>query len=108
MKIYEGESAPALTANMLPLPKNSVQRQDIRRFNMLTDGYTIYHPTDPFVVGDIRFSMMPDSAHPLWGVRLQPDTPERHVSLETFREISIPMVYSFVSMLLGRPLGYSG
>ena len=100
--IYEGETIPLLNPATLPLPPDSAQREDVRRFSILSDGYVVYHPADPFVVGDARFSMLPNSVKPLLGIKLYPATPENHVQYETFREMSDITLGAYLSMLLGQ------
>ena len=61
---------------------------DIERFRFFSDGFLVRHPERPNVLGDVRYAMLPTSAHPLLGIGLNLDAPERHVTFETDRELS--------------------
>lgn len=69
---------------------DSVLAGDIERFRFFSQGYLFVHPEDRHVLGDLRYAMLPDSVVPLWGIRVDPATPEAHVSLEYFRDPSAP------------------
>ncbi len=64
----------------------SVVAGDVRRFYRFSDGWLARHPRRQDVLGDVRYAMLPDSAVPLWGIRLDPDRPDRHVSFLNFRD----------------------
>jgi len=85
----------------LPPESNEESRQirDLRRFTTLSQGYLVRHPDDPQVIADIRFAILPNSIKPLWGVRLNPDTPEKHVSEATFRKFDEKTRQQFLDML---------
>jgi inner membrane protein len=63
----------------------------------------VRHPERPTVIGDARFSMLPTTLTPLWGLAIDPDAdrPVRHV---TDRSLSAEERERFLAMLLGRPL----
>jgi inner membrane protein len=73
--------APPLTA----LPPQSVQMNDVRRFQHFSDDWLGVHPTEPLVIGDLRYATLPDRISPLWGIALDPAQPDRHVKLAYFR-----------------------
>ena len=84
-----------------PLAMNSVQAADAVRFAVVSQGYLARHPARPNVIGDIRYSMLPDSTVPLWGIEIQPERQEDHVRFLTFREFSAQHRQHFLAMLRG-------
>jgi len=84
-----------------PLTLNSVQAQDVVRFARVSEGYLARHPTRPDVIGDVRYSMLPDSTSPLWGIQVQAEREHEHVELHTFRDFTKDDRERFFSMLLG-------
>lgn len=103
---YEGVSVPALTLAELrgDLPPDSVLVRDLGRFEHFSDGYLAWHPDEANVVGDLRYAALPQSAKPLWGIRLHRGKPDRHVSFESFRAITTAERVSLLRMLKGQPL----
>ncbi len=87
---YEGESVPVLTLDGLQdgLSPDSVLARDLKRFAHFSDGFLARHPDDPNVIGDLRFAALPQSAKPLWGIRVDKDKPDTHVPFESFRSVS--------------------
>lgn len=81
---------------------DSILARDIRRFEVLADGYLVRHPDHADVLGDIRYAMLPDSIRPLWGIRLDPAQPEAHVAFLTLRGMEPGMREAFLTMLRGR------
>ena len=87
------------------LPAGSTLYRDIGRFTAFSDGFVATHPNRANVLGDVRYSMKPTSLIPLWGIEMDIDRPERHVSWVVFRELSQAGRAEFWSMLLGRDRG---
>lgn len=100
-KVFEGDVVPAFNLNReLPqLDSNTVVYRDIQRFAVFSDNYLAWHPGQSDVLGDVRFAMLPTSAHPLWGIRLKLDRPHEHVSYETFRSLSPADRDAFLQLL---------
>jgi inner membrane protein len=102
-KIYKGNSLPLLDLEtMNPYPKNTLGGTDLVRFAKLSNKWLAYDPSQPDLVGDIRYAMLPTSTIPLWGVRLTLDQPDKHMNVETNRNFTREMRHDFMSMLLGR------
>jgi inner membrane protein len=101
---YEGNAIAAYRPEEqdMPVATDSIQFNDILRFNKLSDGYLVVHPVDSNVLGDIRYAMLPNSIEPLWGIRLDPDNPDRHVSEALFRKSDESTRQQFINMLLGK------
>ena len=61
-----------------PLTLNSVQAADVVRFANVSEGYMGRHPALPHVIGDVRYSILPDSTRPLWGIEVHPEREHEH------------------------------
>ena len=89
-KIYAGASVPAFQREVFErstgLPANSQQSKDIERFREFSQDYLSLHPDRSDVVGDIRYALSPDSIRPLWGIRVDPQHSDRHVTFENYRD----------------------
>lgn len=105
-RLYPGASVRRVRPDDLvpPLTPDSVQARDLQRFARASEGYLVRHPSIPSVVGDIRYAMLPDSVRPLWGIAIEPERPNEHVTFRTYREFDAADRQRFVAMLLGRPL----
>ena len=72
--------------------------QDIQRFALFSDGFLAWHPERPNVLGDVRFAMLPTSIKPLWGIELNLDAPNEHVTFNTYRTMSDADTEAFLNM----------
>ena len=61
------------------LPPNSTLAGDLKIFAWFTQGYIAELGSMPLELGDLRFSTLPTSTEPLWGIQVDPLAPERHV-----------------------------
>jgi inner membrane protein len=95
---YEGGSLPIYTppANISP-----TQTQDLAFFTFFSDGWLAEAPKHKGLIGDARFSMLPNGRDPVWGIRLQPESPENHVLLENVRTRTEGDVGILFTMILG-------
>lgn len=102
-RFYTGNSIPAynLAINNDERGELLPQYKDLRRFHTLSQGYLVAHPEDPQVIADIRYSMLPNSINPLWGIRLHPDRPREHVSEQIYRKNDADTRKQFFAMLFG-------
>lgn len=73
---YPGTRIARLDAGRdLPwLEPGSVQAQALARFRRFSDDHLALDPDDPGLIADIRYSVVPNRAEPLWGIRLAPDS----------------------------------
>src|SRR5687767_9431650 len=85
-----------------PLSINSVQAQDLVRFAKVSEGFLARHPSRPNVIGDVRYSILPDGTVPLWGIAVHAERETEHVEFRTFREFTADDRSRFSAMLLGR------
>ncbi|MDZ7662624.1 metal-dependent hydrolase [Thiohalophilus sp.] len=118
-RIYVDAVRVGLLADRLIFPGDSVARfiqhrdlpqlepqttlaGDIRRFERFSDGFVAFDPQQENVLGDMRYSMLPNSVRPLWGIVIDPKQPQQHVDYRFFRDSSAGVRHTFINMLLGR------
>ena len=102
-RLYPGESAPAFDpARDLELPEGSRIRADLDRFARFADALLVRHPARPEMIGDARYSMLPNSIEPLWGIVVDTAVPDRAPAFETTRRWSPEIRQRYTDMLLGR------
>ncbi|WP_019531585.1 metal-dependent hydrolase [Dasania marina] len=72
--LWPGVSIPRLDIQRdLPwLDTASQQAKDIERFRWFSAGFVALDPTNSYQIIDIRYSMLPNTIAPLWGIRLNP------------------------------------
>ena len=99
--IYEGESAPLVVLDReFSDYKNTTLYSDLKRFEQLSEGYLVRHPDKPEIIGDGRYSMLPTSMTPLWGVEVDTTDTERHLPFLYFRDAGDEIRQDFLEMLL--------
>ena len=101
-RVFEGESVArfSLDRDLPQLDESSVLYADIVRFLSFSDGYVALDPMQANVVGDIRYSMLPVSARPLWGIVIDPDKPQVHADYRFFRDSGPSVRETFLNLLL--------
>lgn len=72
---------------------------DIDRFSELSKGVLIQHPNHEQVIGDGRYSMLPTTLSPLWGIEVDTTNPNQHVQFGTYRDTSKEVREAFLDML---------
>jgi len=110
-RVYEGSSLPAVDvdSDFQNVDPDSVLYRDIKRFEHFSDGYLVVHPEYPDVLGDLRYSMLPNGATPLWGIVIDTDSQDRHVIMfEYDRAITADKWRAFLAMLRGGDLSRKG
>ena len=102
---YPGSTVPKFVASRdLPgLDPQSGQARDLERFQHFSDDFLALHPDDPAVVGDVRYALLPNDVHPLWGIRFKADPAAEHVGYENFRDVDDRTWQVFMRMLKGKP-----
>lgn len=105
IRVYPGGEIARVQPHMLDgqYGPDSVVGRDIRRFAAFSDRYLVWHPAESDVLGDLRYSLRPDSVEPLWGIVLPARADSGHVDFVTFRELAPETRAAFLNMLLGRP-----
>lgn len=106
VRVYTGDSARKFTLEQdLPnLERESVLSHDIARFSKLASGYVIPDPNRANVLIDIRYSMLPISIAPMWGIDLNVGLVSQHAKFEVYRDRPDNFREIFLAMLLGRDL----
>lgn len=101
--VFEGGSVDKLEpARDLPwLSPGTVQHDDVERFTWFSDGWVALHPEREDVVGDVRYSLVPNEVEPLWGIRLAPGAPNEHAEYVTSREGVSRKQRRFLRMVIG-------
>ncbi len=99
--IFEGDSIPAVDARdlLLKVPEGSAIQRDIERFDHFSDEYLAWHPEHSDTLCDLRYSFIPNSLIPLWGIRLNYEDPDTHSAFINFRKLDQETRQAFSSML---------
>ena len=101
VEVFKGNMVQAfdIDRDLPQLTDQMVVYQDIQRFEFFSDGFLAWHPERPSVVGDVRYSMLPTSIRPLWGIELNLEAPNEHVRFDTYRTLSDTEIKDFLAML---------
>lgn len=105
-KVYEGASVEKFQVEKF-LSKDdvsSVLYNDIQRFTKFSNGYIAIDKSQSNIVGDIRYSMLPISAKPLWGIAIDKNKLEEHADYQFFRDNSPHIRETFINLLFARNL----
>ncbi|MGH1419888.1 MAG: metal-dependent hydrolase [Hyphomicrobiaceae bacterium] len=86
------------------LAAKSVLSRDIARFSRLASSYVVLDPGRDNVLIDIRYSMLPTSITPMWGIDLNVTTTSQHAKFEIYRDRPNNARDLFFAMLFGRDL----
>ncbi len=101
-EVYKGESVELLKWKQeFALYRGTTLFNDISRFDQLSNGILVLHPNNNLVIGDGRYSMLPTSTKPLWGIEIDTTAPEQHADFKTYRETNPKIRSTFKNMLLG-------
>lgn len=103
-QVLQGQSVDrfVLERDMPLLDNTSALYEDIQRFTAFSDGFVAFDPSQPDVLGDIRYSMLPMSIKPLWGIAIDASTPQQHSRYRFFRDTSAVVRQRFIDLLLNR------
>lgn len=100
-KVFEGESVKKLSTNDLPkLESSSILYRDIQRFTSFSNNFVAFDPTQENVIGDLRYSMLPTSTKPLWGIVINKDKPQEHADYKFYRDNGQQVRQEFFNMLM--------
>ena len=104
-RVYEGQSVthfqPERDAPARGIAAGTELYNDILRFRKFSSDWIGVHPDRPEILGDIRYSMLPDSALPLWGIVLDAERAERHAEFRSYRTLAPAERTRFMLMLRG-------
>ncbi len=111
-RTYASSRQDGLEKFSIPVPtlseSSSVLKMDLERFHWFSDGWLARVPEHDreghIVVGDVRYSILPQEIDPLWGIQFRIENPDSHVEYVTFREVTDRKFGTFGKMLLGQDL----
>ncbi|MEM7564215.1 MAG: metal-dependent hydrolase [Pseudomonadota bacterium] len=106
VRIYPGQSVVVYRhgIDMPHVSVNSILARDIERFGQLSDGFVTADPGRDKVLMDIRYSMLPNTITPMWGIDLDLPTSDQHARFYNYRDRPDRMREKFIAMLFGRDL----
>lgn len=105
--IYSGDSIKAFVpeTELNGLDIDSVFYNDIGRFRKFARNYLVIHPDYPDTIGDLRMGILPNTINPMWGIKIDTDDQDKHVSMADYeRSVDSNKLQIFKAMLLGRDL----
>ncbi|RZO71168.1 MAG: metal-dependent hydrolase [OM182 bacterium] len=82
------------------LAADSLQARDIQRFRWFSDDHLAVHQGYSRIV-DMRYSLIPTSIDPMWGIEVDQGQQDRHVRWWADRTMSADQRRDFLSLLLG-------
>ncbi|ALQ50837.1 metal-dependent hydrolase [Nitrosomonas ureae] len=102
-RIYPGESIEkfVLERDLSTLPPASVLAQDVARFSHFSAGLLAIRPEQPNVLVDVRYSNLPMTLAPLWGIEINPEQPDQHAKYMLYRDSSRATREKFITLLRG-------
>ena len=101
--LYKGDKIDKLDIqHSLPwLDPNSQQAKDIERFRWFSKGYIAMSPRAPNQIVDVRYSMLPNEGHGLWGIALNPDADQsEHVKTVSNRRSGMRVYMRLWEMII--------
>lgn len=105
-RIYQGETVKSVSPdiNFSLIDIDSQLYQDIMRFQSFSNNYIALDPRDQSILGDIRYSMLPASANPLWGIIIDPNKADQHSPYLTMRKHNKKSRQQYINMILGQDI----
>ncbi|TVR49354.1 MAG: metal-dependent hydrolase [Puniceicoccaceae bacterium] len=102
--VYPGQQVPIPDEAVLfaGLEPGLDAYRGVERFRIFSHGLVYLVDGDPDVLGDLRYSRIPNSIRPLWTITVDRDRPDAHVDYTMYREIDDTMMALFRHMMLGR------
>ncbi len=105
-RAYPGPNLEVVTLDQLSndLDPDSALADDLQRFAHFSEDYLAWSPNQPNLLIDLRYSAIPNSSDPLWGIEIDRSTPDRHAPFRTFREVDDEAQETLLNMLMGKDL----
>ncbi|MDV6343863.1 metal-dependent hydrolase [Nitrosomonas sp. Is37] len=105
-RIYPGESIKKFTIDQFldQLPKDSTLVKDISRFTVFSAGFVAIQPEYPDLLVDVRYSNLPTTIAPLWGIEMNLQDPDQHALYRLFRDTSKETRQKFLAYLIGESI----
>lgn len=100
--IIVGESISALELDeaLQNIPSDSKLAKNIKTYYWFTDNWVARLPNDQDTLGDMRYSMIPNSITPIWALKTFPDNPDRMVEEISFRDEGRKLFNKYLEMIL--------
>lgn len=100
-KVFKGNRVQVfdMKRDLPQVTDQMVVYDDIQRFKFFSDGFLAWHPERANVLGDVRYSILPTGIRPLWGIELNLEAPDEHVTFENYRTMSDAEREAFITML---------
>ena len=83
------------------LTQSSIQRNDIKRFSFFSQDFIYLHPNYENVIADLRYGTLPYDSNSLWGIKIDIDNKDQHVSFKNLRNFNSKNYKEFWLMLNG-------
>ena len=80
---------------------NSLQRNDIRKFSFFSQDFIYLHPDYKNIIADLRYGTLPHDNLSLWGIEIDPDKSNKHVTFRKLRNFENKHYRRFWEMLKG-------
>lgn len=105
-RVYPGDSIALfdLSRDLPDLPASSILAGDIARFSHFSDGLIALWPERPEILIDVRYSNLPMTLSPLWGIEINTLQPDQHARYSLFRDASRETRGKFIQLLMGGEL----
>ena len=104
--IYPGDSINKFIPDQYldQVPKDSTLAKDISRFTAFSDGFVAIQPEHPDLLVDVRYSNLPTTVTPLWGIEMNLQNPDQHALYRIFRDVSKETRQKFLAYLMGEAI----
>lgn len=83
------------------IEKNSVQRDDIKRFSHFSQGFIYIHPDYENVIADLRYGTLPYDYKSMWGIEVDKNNLNQHVKFKNLRNFTDQHYEEFWDLLNG-------
>lgn len=102
-KMYPGSSVALFVPerDAIGIPEDSVLYSDILRFKKFSDGFIAMEPGKDDLLGDMRYSILPNKIATLWGITLDKNKLDEHAYYGFYRASSPENRKKYISMILG-------
>ncbi len=105
-RIYPGESIKKfmIEQHFDQFSRDSVLAKDISRFTIFSGGFVATQPEHPNLLIDVRYSNLPTTIAPLWGIEMDLHDPNQHALYRLFRDASEETRQKFLAYLMGQSI----
>lgn len=101
--VYEGEKIKRFVrSDLIGLQPHATMAKDIQRFDFFSSGFIALFEGEETMIGDIRYSMLPNSIQPIWGITLDLKQQDQHTPFVQYHDSSKETRQRFMAMLLGK------